>query len=403
MAEIWIATYVITNIIIIAYYLHKYKHGFIMPPFLAATISLSVMLPQMTTIYFDDYYDSSLLYNMGYTMVTCNIALAIGFQLGKRERIPNKITDIDLNKCQWGVFVFALLGIYSNFTSGDGVMIALFRSFAQFSIVFSLAYFLQTSKKYSIIYIIAIIIGISVVLHFIFFIYGSRGSSLFLFICISYFLLLKKPDTTKYIKWCLLSILLGGSIVSASISAFRENLHGANHEIEYWKNFTKAFVDSRTRVGMDLGNGAILLDYCYQHDSYNYGTIIWNGFVYNYVPERIFGKEFKESLQYHPDYEKQILPLTHGITTVTGYFEAFASFGFLGFILFGLIGFLLGIIWTRAYFSKVYFIVLIYSLGNIPLVLTHNLQYIFQRWEMILIFILPMFFFALKQKKIIIK
>lgn len=357
----------------------------------------------MTTIYFDDYYDPKLLYNMGYTMVTCNIALAIGFKYGINKKIPNKITDIDLSKCQLGVFIFALLGLYSNFTSGDGVIIALFRSFAQFCIVFSLAYFLQTSKKYSIIYIIAFIISISVVLHFIFFIYGSRGSSLFLFICISFFLLLKKPQLTKYIKYFLIFILLGGSIVSASISAFRENLHGANNEIEYWKNFTKAFMSSRTKVGMDLGNGAILLNYCYQNDSYNYGTIIWNGFIYNYIPERVFGKEFKESLQFHPDYEKQILPLTHGITTVTGYFEAFASFGFLGFILFGLIGFLLGIIWSRAFFSKVYFIILIYSLGNIPLVLTHNLQYIFQRWEMIILFVFPIFFYALKQRKIFIK
>lgn len=403
MAEMWIYAYIITNIVIIAYYLRKYEHGFIMPPFIAATISLSVMLPQMTTIYFDDYYDSKLLYNMGYTMVTCNIALAIGFRFGKIKKIPQKIVDIDLRKCKWGVLVFAVLGIYSNYSSGDGVIIALFRSFAQFSIVFSLAYFLQTQNKYSTIYIIAFILGVSVVLNFIFFIYGSRGSSLFLFICISYFFLLKKPKITKYIKWCLISILLGGSIVSASISTFRENLHGANHDINYWKNFTKSFVDSRSKVGMDLGNGAILLDYCYQNDSYNYGTIIWNGFVHNYIPERVFGKEFKESLQYHPDYEKLILPLTHGITTVTGYFEAFASFGFCGFIMFGLIGYILGIIWTRAVFSKIYFIILIYSLGNVPLILTHNLQYIFQRWEMILIFVLPMFFWALKQQKIIIK
>ena len=364
-----------------------------------ATVSLSVMLPQMTTIYFDNYYDTSLLHNLGFVMVSCNIALVMGFEWGKKRKIPNRIIDIDLGKCKWIVLLFACLGIFANFTNGDGVIIALFRSFAQFSIVFSLAYFLQVQNKYSTIYIIAFTIGVLVVLHFIFFIYGSRGSSLFLFICASYFLVLKIPRITKYVKIVLISILLLGSIVSASISAFRENLHGANHDINYWKNYTAAFTDSRTRVGMDLGNGAILLDYCYKNDSYNYGTIIWNGFIYNYVPERLVGKSFKESLQYHADYEKKILPITHGITTVTGYFDAFASFGYFGFLLFGLIGYLMGIIWSRAFFSQVYFILLLYSLGNISLVLTHNLQYIFQRWEMILIFVFPMCFFAFKRIK----
>lgn len=181
---------------------------------------------------------------------------------------------------------------------------------------------------------------------------------------------------------------------------FRENLHGEKNNIDYVENFKQAFTHSDTDVGMDLGNAAILIEYCKNYNSYNYGAIFWNGFVYNYVPERIVGKETKESLQYIPSYEKLIEPLTHGVTTVTGYFEAFATWGYLGFFTFLIIGYIVGIIWTRAKYSSFYMILLLFSLGNIPLMVTHNLQYILQRWELIVLFVIAFCFYALRKKKL---
>ena len=47
-----ILTYIILNIAIVLYYIKKREDGAFAPPFIISAISLSVMLPQLTTIYF---------------------------------------------------------------------------------------------------------------------------------------------------------------------------------------------------------------------------------------------------------------------------------------------------------------------------------------------------------------
>lgn len=399
MQEFLIFIYIVINIIIVVWYLSKRKIGVFAPPFLVASISLSVMLPQLTTIYFHPYYDKNLLYNLCYIMITCNLALFIGFEKGCRRNLPSKIKEINIEKTKHLVFFFSLLGIGSLVTTGDGVIQANFRRFSEFAIIFSLVYFIK-AKKPSIIFIISFLIGTYIIVNYAFFIYGSRGYSLFLFIAIAYCCSLKFPKLRKCITILMVLFLLVGSIISASIGAFRENLVGqSGKKVDYYENFINSFKDSYTDVGMDLGNGAILIDYCVRNNSYNYGTIVWNGFVYNYIPERFLGKGIKNELQYNAEYEKLIPLVTNNITTVTGYFEAFATWGYLGFFIFGIIGYLLGVIWERAFYSNFYKLLLIYSLGNVPLMITHNLQYLFARWEMLLIFIFPICYMYIYEKR----
>ena len=98
MQEFLIFIYIVINIIIVVWYLSKRKIGVFAPPFLVASISLSVMLPQLTTIYFHPYYDKNLLYNLCYIMITCNLALFIGFEKGCRRNLPSKIKEINIEK-----------------------------------------------------------------------------------------------------------------------------------------------------------------------------------------------------------------------------------------------------------------------------------------------------------------
>lgn len=395
-----ILTYIILNIAIVLYYISKKEDGAFAPPFIISAISLSVMLPQLTTIYFVNDYDNKLLHTLCYTMITCNLAFLWGFRKGEKRKLPRCLYDINLNRCKFIVLVLAFLGFGALMGLGDGVIVALFMSFSQIAISYSLAYFLTKKANYSFVYYLSLILGCFIVLNYTFFVYGSRGSALFLFLAILYFLYQKLPKYKRLYKFAVIGFLLLGSIVSASIGMFRENLHGEKNNIDYVENFKQAFTHSDTDVGMDLGNAAILIEYCKNYNSYNYGAIFWNGFVYNYVPERIVGKETKESLQYIPSYEKLIEPLTHGVTTVTGYFEAFATWGYLGFFTFLIIGYIVGIIWTRAKYSSFYMILLLFSLGNIPLMVTHNLQYILQRWELIVLFVIAFCFYALRKKKL---
>ena len=386
--------YVIINLTIVCYYIIKREDGIFTPPFIVSAISLSVMLPQLTTLYFINDYNNELIPTLCYTMITCNIAFLWGFKKGENRKLPSKLFYIDLSRCKLIILLSAIAGFGALLGIGDGVIVSLFMGFSQIAIAFSLTYFLANGQERSNIYIVSLLLGCIIVLNYTFFIYGSRGSALFLFLAVLYFLYLKYPKYKTVCKYAVITFLLLGSVVSASISSFRENLHGDIGKVDYVDNFKKAFYNSNSEVGMDLGNAAILIDYCKKSDSYNYGSIFWNGFVYNYVPERVVGKSTKESLQYIPAYEKLIEPLTHGVTTVTGYFEAFATWGYLGFFTFMIIGFLVGVIWNRAKYSSFYMILLLFSLGNIPLMVTHNLQYIFQRWELIILFSMAFCFYA---------
>ncbi|RLA19216.1 MAG: hypothetical protein DRQ56_05890 [Gammaproteobacteria bacterium] len=88
---------------------------------------------------------------------------------------------------------------------------------------------------------------------------------------------------------------------------------------------------------------------------YDWGTSHWNRFVHNYVPAQITGREFKESLMLKPtDIEiKEMIKIEYGHvvkrgTTTTGYKDAFASFGWFGFVKFLLIGWIMGVLYRSA-------------------------------------------------------
>jgi len=88
---------------------------------------------------------------------------------------------------------------------------------------------------------------------------------------------------------------------------------------------------------------------------YDYGMTHWNRFVHNYIPAQIIGRSQKESLMLKPTdvdiknlvYAKNSHKYKIG-TTSTGYKDAFASFGWLGFVKFLLVGGLMGVLYRHA-------------------------------------------------------
>ena len=102
------------------------------------------------------------------------------------------------------------------------------------------------------------------------------------------------------------------------------------------ENIKKSFTGGsyNERAGMDLGNAALGIDYCFQKNEYNYGSFIWNGFVFNYIPKRLVGENIKTSLIIPFEADKYIQALTNGITCTTGYYDAFSAFSWFGFFVF---------------------------------------------------------------------
>ena len=95
-----IVLYCIVNFYIVNFYKNKYE-GVFSAPFVMAAISLSVMLPQMTTIYYSNRYDNDLIPLLAYMMISCNIAFAIGYKRGYVKVPGNKILDIRVEKIKY--------------------------------------------------------------------------------------------------------------------------------------------------------------------------------------------------------------------------------------------------------------------------------------------------------------
>lgn len=404
MSEILIWAYVVLNLYYVIKYIKKGGMSVFTPVFIVAALSLSTLLPQLTSVYFSSYYPKDAVPRLAFMMVACNWAFFLGFERVEKKQLHIKnVYDIKLDKLPLVILTFSIIGLYSMFASGDsvdGVITANLRGFSQFAYIFSLAYLCNYKKNVTVI--IALCLSVYVLIHYAFFEYGSRGTSLVVFMVAFFLLAYNFSQKRKLAQTLTICFLLLGSIVSASISLFRENIiQGANVNIDYVDNFKSSFMQVEAPVvGMDIGNACLLMDYCEKHNSYDYGMIVWNGFVNNYVPKRWVGAELKYSLQTHPEYEKKIPETTYGVTTVTGYFEAFAAWGYLGFMLFFFIGYLLGQIYKRTSFSKLYLILYLYCIGNFPLCFTHNLQYIFARIEMLAIFIFPMLYYWIFKRKI---
>lgn len=395
---IYIILFVLLNVWLLFRY-YKRPMGVFEPPFLMACISLTVLLPQFTSIYFVDFYPNSLIPLLGYTMISGNLFFTIGYErsIAKYEnRRSESIIELRYDNISIGVFLFiaTAFACYSlklyDMPNADMVAAANFKGMAFLAVALSLIAYKRTNKKK---YLIWFAIASIPVINFIFFIKGSRGDSLVLFLNILFFLSLYDKWRGKAKKLAFIFLLLG-SVLSASITMVRQNIHGDEYEgnTNVWENYKESFVQNEFMHGMDLGNAALLIDYSYENSSYRFGLSFWNNFVYNYVPKRFFGEDFKRSLMLEDDYEDEVEAITCGVTTTTCYSDAFHSFSIFGFVLFFIVGYGLGYVMTRIFISDFYLFLYFQIIGFIPVTFTHSMQYLFARFEYIFIFILPFMF-----------
>ena len=405
---IYIVLFVLLNAWLLFRY-YKRPIGVFEPPFLMACISLTVLFPQLTSIYYSDFYPNSLIPLLGYTMITGNLFFTIGYEKGIDKYVnygSGTIIDLNYNKNSFAAFLLitTAFAIYSlklyAMPNADMVAAANFKGMAFLGVALALIAYKRTSKK---IYLIWFVIASIPIINFIFFIKGSRGDSLVLFLNIFFFLSLYDKWNGKAKKLAFIFLLLG-SVLSASITMVRQNIHGNEYEgnTNVWENYKESFVQNEFEHGMDLGNAALLIDYCYENSSYRFGLSFWNNFVYNYVPKRFFGENFKHSLMLKDEYEDKADKITRGITTTTCYSDAFHAFSIFGFVLFFIVGYGLGYVLTRMFISDFYLFLYFQIIGFIPVTFTHSMQYLFARFEYIFIFILPfMFLLGICKKKVV--
>lgn len=241
------------------------------------------------------------------------------------------------------VWIFATFMYMGKINNADWVVATQFEALGIIGLSLGLvkAYKGHTSK---LLYVSLVVASIPIAI-FAFVIKGSRNNTFLLLVMWLLYWALKKKESRKMIAQLFMGAFLLGGIASLSIIDIRHQVvHGNDSfksiaEIDYFSNFKNAFTNSYTPVGMDLGNAAEGIDYCFKNDQYNFGLFLWNGFVFNYVPRRIVGEETKNELMSDLENIELKNKLCKGVTCMTGYYDAFSAFSYFGFILYFIIGF----------------------------------------------------------------
>lgn len=397
MELLFIFLYIITSLhIAIRYY--RNNDGVFTPPFIMSVMSLGQLLPQLTTIYLHPYYDNDLIYRLVLVMITCNYGFMFGFEHAKRGKLKLPVLDFKLSRMKIVIVILAVMGLIGNHifkspSSGDWVIADQFHCLGIIGLALSLCYM----EKYGISKKLLCLTALCTwpIVDFAFSIKGSRNDTFILIVMFMLFFTWQYPKYETLLKRIFVSVFIVGCIGSLSISEVRGGLHGTSKgltDINYWDNFTYAFRNSHTDVGMDLGNAAILIDNCSKKDLYNYGTFLWDGFVFNYVPRRIVGEDVKNSLNVGLQDYKLIDQVCCGVTCTTGYYDAYSAFGIFGFIVYVLLGGLYGFFYKYSSVSSLYKFLYIYLLNSAAIVATHGIQLFAQRVEFIYIFFIPILY-----------
>ncbi len=139
---------------------------------------------------------------------------------------------------------------------------------------------------------------------------------------------------------------------------------------------------------------------------YDFGSIHWNKLVFNYVPGQIIGSDLKKALQFPNPLNWRTAALEdygHRYatgTTATGYADAFASFGWFGFIKFLAIGLIMGVLYRRAMTgSFLAQLLYVYTLGTAMHAVSHGTNRILlSSWVYFFMLAFPVFCYAKVQR-----
>lgn len=377
---------------------------------------LAQLLPQLYVIFNNDFYSKDIIPNLLIMMIACQLAFKYGLKKGTISSVGGRILDFNGRSMKWLLFIFAIAGVlpmmyYASLQTvygGLNVVLAQLRTLGMIALIMSLnLLFIKGDKSKKYLWVIAALSFLPL-FYYGYFVKGSRQTLFSLFYVIVYFVLYFKPYLKRMLSVVFLMTFLFGNILSASMTEIRRynNYHEDSatslYNIKYWDNFKASLTSPDLQFGMDLGNGAQLIDYVWENDAYDYGATIWNGFVYNYIPQRIIGESNKDAMRIlkNKDMEKKINNTIFGITYVTAYFDAFRMFSFLGFLFFFWSGYIIGRFELKSKYSTIYSLLFLMTVLSIPNMITGGIQYFMAQLEMLLIILMPIWIFYINKKQI---
>ena len=343
-------------------------------PFWAAAISLGWFFPQAIGGYLniEEYPDGA--YAAGLFFATfCSMALWGGYHLAVQKQ-PAKPTWLDLpffeHKLYWAGAALCCMGFYFQWKllslpeemlsqtqwSGATVKYLFLASISKIGFVVVWLLYLEGRKLVVPKLLLFVLPGLLMVLSTAF-VQGRRAGMMNLVAYV--FVGLWFTRRIMIPRWMVLvGLVLGLTLVNA-IGTYRAIMHNREMSLaERLSEASKADYSSGSKkviksAGVEFNNYIIYRKVYAEQGKYDFGLIHWNGFVGNYVPAKIVGRATKQALMFPLldviGLAKEKYGHSFGVgSTVTGYCDAFGSFGWLGFIKFWVIGGMMGILYRHA-------------------------------------------------------
>lgn len=359
MSLILLVLYILINVVVIGIYYRK-DYGVFQMPCLFSLVSLVFVVPQLFQIMGfvpdpDSYMILSLL-----VMITCNIAIYCGFNLGSNYPICDNINiSFNWNRIIFILIIFAVVGggaTYLNrgaykggFVSGTFVVINFFSSYLDYLLIIILTVLYRKGSLPKLFWIILALVFVIHVDKFI--ISARRGEAIQFVLTISFFYFyIHGPYKYHRLKWIIPLFFVLGLFFNSQIGEYRLNAYsGKMSVVENVQQLSFSFTkEIATLKNMEMNNAIQGINSCYGISGYDYGTFNWNGIIRNFIPSSLGGVGFKKSLLLENKNEGLVKELSKSGSTMTGYYDAFTSFGIFACIKFLIIGVILGRLWKES-------------------------------------------------------
>lgn len=420
MAILLFIILLIIGLWLINHYMRQ-DNGVFMSPCLVTLMTVFSICPQLFSLFVSNYVDHSILPLYILTIIISILAFHCGFTFGM-NRIDSIICensiikDLDTSSNKLVISICTLCGIfallvYKGLYAGlDFVVGGFFQSMGVLALLLSIVAIRDLNWKDAKIYLISLLINFWCVYDYAVNVKGSRTRIFYMLVWAGMFLSSVYPLKKKIICKTFVVVFIIGSIMSFSIGDYRTQIYSGknvnafsvDNVIRNYKNLLSG-TNRLGANGNDLYNGARYVNHCWENFDYNYGTSIWNGAVFYYVPSRFLGKDTKESLMIKLENRDYIKKLTNSVTTTTGFADAFAIFNIAGCFFFFIVGAFQGKWWRLSKHSQFYFVLYSYSIMYIAPMISHGIVYYTSPMLMWVILLYPLIKKSIIWKKVSIE
>lgn len=401
MSIIFLYVYILTNVVIFILY-YKKNYGIFQTPCLFSIVSLTFVVPQLfQVIRFvqepDSYMNLSLV-----VMTSCSIGVTLGFKIGNDYPNKERNTTFDSRRINYIILLLAIIGIGATlmnrgaykggFVSGTFVVINFFASYLDYLLITLLVCWYKKMNMSKIGYFLLCLIVFVQIDKFL--ISARRGEAIQFVLTLAFFYFFMHPVSQyQRFKWIIPTFFVVGLFLNSQIGKYRENAYSNNVSIsENIKNLDFSFTQKKTTLQNQEINNAILgINACYENGVYDFGSFNWNGLVKNFVPKKLKGEDFKQSLMFPLRNEALVNNLSKSGSTMTGYYDAFTSFGIFAGIKFLFIGLILGRLWKKSEKSVLSLILYVALMSPSLHSITHSTNNFFSCIVFFLFFVYPLF------------